>query len=56
MRELDEYAAIDAARPLEEKLLERQYMQAENTYYSYLRGREMQEIVDTIQRERAKTP
>ena len=56
MRELDEYAAIDEARPLEEKLLERQYMQAENTYYSYLRGREMQEIVDTIQRERAKTP
>lgn len=48
MRGLEEAHMRDETRPLAEKLLERQYIQAEEAYFHYLRGREMREIMDTI--------
>ncbi len=45
----------DEARPLAEKLLERQYIQAEDAYSHYLRGREMRELLENLQRGPRKT-
>ena len=52
MRGLEEAHMRDEARPLEEKLLERQYSEASDAYYRYLRGREIQEILEGLQRKR----
>ena len=51
-RQTDEHAARQEARPLAEKLLEKQYNAAESTYHSYLRGREIREILEILRRER----
>lgn len=49
MRGLEEAHSLNEARPLAEKLLERQYIQAEDAYFHYLRGREMREILENLQ-------
>ena len=51
-RQLDEYSARQEARPLAEKLLEKQYNAAMHTYHSYLRDRELQEVLEILRRER----
>lgn len=55
MRGLEEAHMRDEARPLAEKLLERQYIQAEDAYFHYLRGREMRELLENLQRGPRKT-
>lgn len=58
-RELEECAAKEEARPLEEKLLQRQCEEAANAYGRYLRGRELAELAARLsenkKRDRAET-